>query len=281
MPKANKRSKSSSKDRSKKEKSDKLKTSKPEDIIEKVVEEVVDEIIEEVVVEEVPVLEKKQKSKKSSKSAKGADATPAKAVVADAGDAGDAPAVEDGDTPAVDTVTVDGKRQRRVVTKESVLEDFDLLLKEIETEVEALRNPDAKKTKSKGVKFTRMVGKRVKGLRNDAGRVMRTRKVSTRPKNTSSGFMKPVQISSEMADFTGWEPDVPRSRVDVTKYLCQYIREHDLQNPEDRRIIRPDSQLKSLLKLQDSEKNPLTYYSLQKSIQHHFTNGNKAAVPAV
>ena len=278
MPKANKRSKSSSKDRSKKEKSDKLKTSKPEDIIEKVVEEVVDEIIEEVVVEEVPVLEKKQKSKKSSKSAKGADATPAKAV-ADA--AADAPAVEDGDTPAVDTVTVDGKRQRRVVTKESVLEDFDLLLKEIETEVEALRNPDAKKTKSKGVKFTRMVGKRVKGLRNDAGRVMRTRKVSTRPKNTSSGFMKPVQISSEMADFTGWEPDVPRSRVDVTKYLCQYIREHDLQNPEDRRIIRPDSQLKSLLKLQDSEKNPLTYYSLQKSIQHHFTNGNKAAVPAV
>jgi len=281
MPKANKRSKSSSKDRSKKEKSDKLKTSKPEDIIEKVVEEVVDEIIEEVVVEEVPVLEKKQKSKKSSKSAKGADATPAKAVVADAGDAADAPAVEDADTPTVDTVTVDGKRQRRVVTKESVLEDFDLLLKEIETEVEALRNPDAKKTKSKGVKFTRMVGKRVKGLRNDAGRVMRTRKVSTRPKNTSSGFMKPVQISSEMADFTGWEPDVPRSRVDVTKYLCQYIREHDLQNPEDRRIIRPDSQLKSLLKLQDSEKNPLTYYSLQKSIQHHFTNGNKAAVPAV
>ena len=280
MPKANKRSKSSSKDRSKKEKSDKLKTSKPEDIIEKVVEEV-DEIIEEVVVEEVPVLEKKQKSKKSSKSAKGADATPAKAVDADAVDSGDAPAVEDADTPTVDTVTVDGKRQRRVVTKESVLEDFDLLLKEIETEVEALRNPDAKKTKSKGVKFTRMVGKRVKGLRNDAGRVMRTRKVSTRPKNTSSGFMKPVQISSEMADFTGWEPDVPRSRVDVTKYLCQYIREHDLQNPEDRRIIRPDSQLKSLLKLQDSEKNPLTYYSLQKSIQHHFTNGNKAAVPAV
>ena len=281
MPKANKRSKSSSKDRSKKEKSDKLKTSKPEDIIEKVVEEVVDEIIEEVVVEEVPVLEKKQKSKKSSKSVKGADATPAKAVDADAGDAGDAGDAVDADTPTVDTVTVDGKRQRRVVTKESVLEDFDLLLKEIETEVEALRNPDAKKTKSKGVKFTRMVGKRVKGLRNDAGRVMRTRKVSTRPKNTSSGFMKPVQISSEMADFTGWEPDVPRSRVDVTKYLCQYIREHDLQNPEDRRIIRPDSQLKSLLKLQDSEKNPLTYYSLQKSIQHHFTNGNKAAVPAV
>ena len=125
----------------------------------------------------------------------------------------------------------------------------------------------------------RALGKRVKGIRNDASRVMKTRKQSTRPKNTSSGFMKPVQISSEMAKFTGWEPDVPRSRVDVTKYLCQYIRDHDLQNPEDRRIIRPDNQLKTLLNLQnqDNEKNPLTYYSLQKSIQHHFTNDNKTS----
>jgi len=172
-----------------------------------------------------------------------------------------------------------GKRQRRVVTKESVLDDFNALLKDVEVEVEALRTADAKTRKSKGVKFMRSIAKRVKCLRNDAGRVMRTRKQSTRPKNTSSGFMKPVQISPEMAKFTGWEPDVPRSRVDVTKYLCQYIRENNLQNPDDRRIIRPDNQLKNLLNLQgaDADKNPLTYYSLQKSIQHHFTNENKAA----
>ena len=125
----------------------------------------------------------------------------------------------------------------------------------------------------------RSVAKRVKGLRNDAARVMRTRKQTTRPKNTSSGFMKPVQISAEMAKFTGWEPDVPRSRVDVTKYLCQYVRDNDLQNPSDRRIIRPDTQLKDLLKLKENynEKNPLTYYSLQKSIQHHFQNSTTSA----
>jgi chromatin remodeling complex protein RSC6 len=250
MPKASKRSKSSSKDRSKKDKS---KSSRKEEVVEEVVEEVIDKQVEKPV--EKTVTEKKPKKEKKDTVEKTASA----------------------EATTSEPVEGDGKRQRRVVTKESVLEDFDQLLKDVEAEVEALRNTDAKKTKSKGVKFMRAVGKRVKGLRNDASRMMKTRKQSTRPKNTSSGFMKPVQISSEMAKFTGWEPDVPRSRVDVTKYLCQYIRENDLQNPEDRRIIRPDSQLKSLLNLQgqDSEKNPLTYYSLQKSIQHHFTNDTK------
>jgi len=261
MPKASKRSKSSTKDRSKKEKSAKSEKTKPSKKEEEIIEEVVveEEVVEEEVDEEVPIVEKKVKKDK-------------KAVV------------EETTTETVEEASpteVDVKRQRRVVTKESVLDDFDQLLKEVEAEIEALRNPDAKKTKSKGVKFIRMVGKRVKGIRNDAGRVMRTRKASTRPKNTSSGFMKPVQISQEMAKFTGWEPDVPRSRVDVTKYLCQYIREKDLQNPADRRIIRPDSELKSLLKLQDESKHPLTYYSLQKSIQHHFTNENKATAAVV
>jgi len=262
MPKASKRSKSSTKDRSKKEKSDKSVKTKPS----KKEEEIIEEVVEEVVVEEVPIVEKKVK--KDKKAPVVVEETPKDAI-------------ETVDEASPTEAEVDVKRQRRVVTKESVLDDFDQLLKEVEAEIEALRNPDAKKTKSKGVKFIRMVGKRVKGIRNDAGRVMRTRKASTRPKNTSSGFMKPVQISQEMAKFTGWEPDVPRSRVDVTKYLCQYIREKDLQNPADRRIIRPDSELKSLLKLQDESKDPLTYYSLQKSIQHHFTNENKAAAAVV
>ena len=171
-----------------------------------------------------------------------------------------------------ETVEEPVKRQRRQVTRDTILEEFDELLKNLSEEVEALRSTDPKTKKTKGVKFLRTVVKQVKSLRSDAARVMKVRKQSNRPKNTSSGFMKPVQISSEMAKFTGWEPDVPRSRVDVTKYLCQYIREKDLQNPSDRRIIRPDGPLTNLLNLKgvDTEKNPLTYYSLQKSIQHHF-----------
>ena len=244
MPKQNKRSKSSARDAKKKERKD--KKDKPEPVKE--------DIVEETIVE-TPIKESKKNRTKES--------TPEVTET-----------VED-----TTEVTENGKRQRRVVTKESVLTDFETLLSDLEREIESLRDTNAKDTKArkaKGVKFLKSVTKNIKTLRNDASRVMRTRKQSTRPKNTSSGFMKPVQISPEMAKFTGWEPDVPRSRVDVTKYLCQYIRENDLQNPEDRRIIRPDSQLKTLLNIKDGSKDPLTYYSLQQSIQHHFPgNGQK------
>jgi upstream activation factor subunit UAF30 len=243
MPKSSKRSKSSSKDR-KKEKS---KTPKREEPVEEVVEEVV----------ETPVVEKT----KSDKKKKSKTTTPAPEVSTETV------------SEAVTETSADGKRQRRVVTKESVLEDFDQFLQEVEAEIAALREPDAKKNKNTGARFARLVSKRVKGLRADANRVMRNRKQSNRPKNTSSGFMKPVQISSEMSKFTGWEPDVPRSRVDVTKFLCEYIKEKDLQNPEDRRIIRPDNTLNALIKLKGEDLDkPLTYYTMQRGIQHHFTN---------
>ena len=82
--------------------------------------------------------------------------------------------------------------------------------------------------------------------------------------------MKPVSISSDMCKFAGWNKTEKHSRVDVTKNICNYIKENDLQNPEDRRKIIPDSKLKSILRLGDKEKEPLTYYSLQKHIQVHF-----------
>ena len=84
--------------------------------------------------------------------------------------------------------------------------------------------------------------------------------------------MKPVKISKEMTDFTGWAPDELKSRVDVTKYICGYIREKDLQNPKDRRQIQPDTKLQALLHLskKDLKDEPLTYYTLQKKIQGHF-----------
>ena len=48
--------------------------------------------------------------------------------------------------------------------------------------------------------------------------------------NTSSGFMKPVKISGQMAKFTGWDIEEPHSRLDVTRFICQYIKENSLQD---------------------------------------------------
>jgi chromatin remodeling complex protein RSC6 len=88
--------------------------------------------------------------------------------------------------------------------------------------------------------------------------------------NTNSGFLKPVKISSDMAKFTGWNPEEPHSRVEVTKYICDYIKENNLQNPADRREIQPDSKLQKLLGLKNKEDEGLKYYSLQTHLKKHF-----------
>jgi upstream activation factor subunit UAF30 len=164
------------------------------------------------------------------------------------------------------------EKRRREVTRETLDHDFDELLKLLTEETESLRSSDSK-SRSVGVKLLRQVVKRVKSLRSDTLRVSKQRNRSSRPVNTSSGFMKPVKISKEMAKFTGWNPDELKSRVSITKALCQYIKENDLQNPEDRRQIVPDSKLAKLLDYdQKRDGKPLTYYYLQQKIQPHFSS---------
>jgi upstream activation factor subunit UAF30 len=167
----------------------------------------------------------------------------------------------------VDTVTGE-KKKRHVPTKDSVVESFDDLVSFVEEEINRLRESQ---TKAKGVKFLRTLNKRVKSLRSQTSRVMKQRTKTNRKNNHNSGFLKPVQISKELARFTGWDHEDLKSRVDVTKYICDYIRENDLQNPTDRRQILADSKLSKLLNY-DSKKDekPLTYYRIQTYIKPHF-----------
>ncbi len=170
-------------------------------------------------------------------------------------------------TPTTATPT----RKRRVVDRDSVYADFDALVQSVEAEIENLRS--ASNGKVSGVKFLRSLNKSLKQLKKDTTRAMKQkRRNPNRAKNTSSGFMKPVGISGEMCKFTGWDASELKSRVDVTKYICGYIRDNDLQNPDDRRQIVPDKKLTALLKLDKKslKEEPLTYYSLQKKIQPHF-----------
>lgn len=49
-------------------------------------------------------------------------------------------------------------------------------------------------------------------------------KKSNRNHNYNSGLQKPLKISKEMADFAGWNYDELHSRVDVTKVVCEYVK---------------------------------------------------------
>lgn len=176
---------------------------------------------------------------------------------------------DDVDASAEEEVDGEGKKKRVAPTKDSVIKYFDDLIKSIEDEVENLRESE---NKTKGVKFLRTLNKRLKILKNQSSRIIKQKRTTTRTNtNNNSGFLKPVKISKEMAKFTGWDAGLPRSRVEVTKFLCNYIKENELQNPADRRQILADEKLTKLLKYDvKKEKEPLTYFRVQTCLKNHF-----------
>ena len=160
--------------------------------------------------------------------------------------------------------------KRRTHSRESVLELIDELAASVETEITALRAGE--RPRGVGIKALRSTLKRVKLVRTAAGKVMKSRTTTKREPNSQSGFLKPVVLSKEMAAFTGWDQKGLHSRVDVTKHLCNYIKEHDLQNPSDRRVINADDKLAALLGWDKNSTVDLTYYRMQTQMKNHFTN---------
>ena len=153
---------------------------------------------------------------------------------------------------------------------ETIDEHFDELVKMIDLEVEGLRSGQSKTV---GVKFLRGLNKQIKLLKTKTSRAVKVKGKTVRKSsgNTNSGFLKPVHISKEMGKFAGWIPNETHSRVDVTKYICKYIKENNLQNPNDRRQILPDSKLCKLLNFDPKKDDkPLTYYRIQSYIKPHF-----------
>lgn len=165
------------------------------------------------------------------------------------------------------------KKKLNPVSKESVLQNYDSIMESINSEIELIRNSSSGGKSVSGVKFLRSLNKKLKILKNQSSRLIKSKKsssLSSEKSNKVSGFLKPVKISKEMAKFTGWDANELKSRVDVTKYLCEYIKEHNLQNPVDRRQILADSKLSKLLKYDASKESPLTYFLIQKCLKNHF-----------
>ena len=94
-------------------------------------------------------------------------------------------------------------------------------------------------------------------------------------KREPSGFAKPTPISKELCDFLQKPIGTEMARTEVTKYLTQYIKEHNLQFEEDKRKIKPDAKLKKLLNLKKDDQ--VTYFNLQKYMKPHFSSKSSAS----
>ena len=84
-----------------------------------------------------------------------------------------------------------------------------------------------------------------------------------------SGFVKPTLISAELATFLGKTAGTEMARTEVTREINAYIRDHQLQDKANGRIINADTKLSSLLKIPAGEE--LTYFNLQRYMSPHFT----------
>ena len=170
-----------------------------------------------------------------------------------------------------------GPRAKRVVTKESFDTDCTKFSELLLAEIGKLRDSD-QKPKSKGIRLLRTLHKVFRQLHKDGNKLTKFKKNQNRKNNTSSGFLKPVKITPEMAKFLGWDVNKEYSRTQVTKEICDYIAKHALNDPANKRNINCDPKLKALLKYdastapkgEDGKALPLTYFRLQQYLKNHF-----------
>lgn len=81
--------------------------------------------------------------------------------------------------------------------------------------------------------------------------------------NMKSGFSKQLLLSDAMCKFSGWSVDTMRSRNEVTRFICDYIKARALNSASDRRQIIPDAALAELFGTSET----ITYNHIQRCLQ--------------
>lgn len=78
----------------------------------------------------------------------------------------------------------------------------------------------------------------------------------------NSAFMKPLEVSSELAEVVGKGP-MPRS--EVVKKLWVYIKKNNLQDPNNKRNINADENLKKVF----GGKATVNMFEMTKLVSKH------------
>ena len=100
------------------------------------------------------------------------------------------------------------------------------------------------------------------------GYIKQARKFKNKGNKQPSGFAKPTKISEELCQFMNKPTGTEMARTEVTQHLISYIKEHKLQNNQNRKIITPDDKLIKLLHIDG--KQELTYFNIQSFMNQHF-----------
>ena len=91
---------------------------------------------------------------------------------------------------------------------------------------------------------------------------------SERKVRAPSGFAKPTYLSPTLCEFLEIAENEQLPRTEVTKRVLTYVKEKDLQNKVERRVIDMDDKLRKLL--QPSQDEQVTYFTIQKLLKVHY-----------
>ena len=111
--------------------------------------------------------------------------------------------------------------------------------------------------------------KRVARLQKDADKRRRRSKKpvegeEVKPRKPSI-FELPTPLSNDLCAFLGVASGSKESRSNVTKAITTYVKLHELK---DKHTIKPDAKLRALLGVKEEE--VLTYFNLQRYLNHHY-----------
>jgi DNA topoisomerase-1 len=106
-----------------------------------------------------------------------------------------------------------------------------------------------------------------KQMKNLNTKIIKQDSKNAKKTKTLSGFAKPSKVSKELCEFMNKKEGTEIARTEVTRALVSYIKEHNLESSENKKIISPDDKLKYLLGI---DKEELTYFTIQKYMNKHF-----------
>jgi chromatin remodeling complex protein RSC6 len=87
-----------------------------------------------------------------------------------------------------------------------------------------------------------------------------------------SGFAKSSKISDPLCVFMNKPQGTEMARTEVTKFIISYIKDKGLQQPDNKKFIKPDDSLRSLLGV--SQEEVVTYFNIQKYMNQHFVKNS-------
>ena len=145
--------------------------------------------------------------------------------------------------------------------------EVDVLLKSLISTVQSRISAD-KTLLSQLRDLNKIITRERKENSKSLRKLTKGRKKKTGGNKSPGGFTKPTLLSPPMCTFLELPEGTELPRTEVTRRVNTYVKNNNLQNPDNKKQIMADKNLKQLLYLNNTD--VLTYFNLQRFMKIHF-----------